>query len=1812
MASCKKSNQQPIDNVASFRNYVQSYGPLSLSKQDEIYIDLKAQGFPEIDDSEIQKFFSIKPALKANYYIKDKHIIVIDPIDGLASDTHYKVSFDIKKFLNLPELENEKLEFETAVRPQFAKLVFMDYFYDKDKWVLDVKLQLNDKESLDNLRKFTEVKSKGEKLDFNIIMNDPQQPVIRIYDVNTQNTNDEINVSFDAQKIGAKKSTDYAFNIPQQKTLELLETKENVNNKSISFIFNKPLSTNQNLDGFITVQNVKKPKYLITTNSLVVFYNQSVEEQTITVGKGIKAQDGDKLKSELDFLIGQSVINPNVYNVGLGHIIPTVDEIIYPFEAIGLKKVRIEIFQIHSDNLRQFYQRNTLQSAYQLEYLGEVVHEEVLDLSSLSSAFDPFEKKRYYFNFANFAKNDPNSVYEIRIGFLPEDVLMECASSLEEPPEGSIFRSSYRGIYGYYTDFNWNDRDDPCKKAYYNNDKFISKLVVNTNIGIIAKKSNNGDLIVFANDINTTEALSGAEVNIYNKAQRELINTKTDKDGMVFLKDMEQAYLIEVKKGIRENWLNIKNNDGLSLSKFKVDGRVTKNGLDGFIYAERNIWRPGDTMFVDFIVHDPEDKLPSNHPVEITLKNPKDKKVFEYINTNNKGPFYSFAIPTSTSFLTGDYYIEAKLGTNYFGKYVKIETIKPNKFSIRNNATDIASFSEKLRNGNTNLEYEIMWLYGAPAKNKKLKVEMDVYKKRFIADGYNDYTFSDPRNKYNAPPTIMLADVSTNDEGNANVPLTTTKELNQPGLVNLVFKATAYESSGDFSTGVSKVEYSPYSHYTGMEVPKNQYNYKRVNKDQESTINLVSLDEHKKPSSNRDIKVNVYRMEHYWWYDSYNDKFDLANSSVHVSANEFEVKTDRSGKGAINLSFHTYGRYYIKACDEESGHCTGDYLYVGYPWNTEGMNRAVYEDAAQLNFESTESSYSTGETVELNVPSYFQGKALISLENGSTVVESFWTKVKRGNNKIKFTAQPDMFPTIYAHVTLLQAHEDKTTDMPIRSYGVLPINIEDDRLKLNPEIIVKDELKPKEQYEVKVKEKDGKEMYYTIAVVDEGLLNITNFKTPDPMSHFYSKPALGVRTFDMYNDVMSYYGKDINQLFSIGGDGVILDGESEKKANRFKSVVTHIGPFHLRAGAQNKHQLNLPNYIGNVRFMLVAANKEDYGSAEKNVPVKQDLMMLTTLPRTLAPGDEVDVPMTIFTMKDNMGEINYSLQAEGVKATLLQNNGRFTSVKDDEKLMNLKANIGTEEGILRFFSNAKSSKVNSSQEIEIQVENPNPIIRRSESFFLESGAKKTFDLEPIGDNDSEYSISVSSLAPVNTEELIDNLMRYPYGCLEQRTSAAYAALYHEVLGEDLLNKDYADQLVKDHLGILYRFKQSSGYSLWPGSRRYDGWLTSYVGDFLLDAKERGYGVNKGMIDEWVKDQSAIASNWNPANEKYRYSKEASVFAQAFRLYTLAKSQNPAIGEMNRLREDYTLDYNSGLLLAAAYAEVGRDDIAEKVYQSVSSSNKQTDYYYYSYGSYIRNSALRILLYHKLNKKNELAQEMKYMSDELEGKSYLSTHTATFVLRALAIINEDVGLSKEVSFNYVEDGKETNFSNQQAAVHLEGELLAKKTFSIQNIAQNGVYVQRTRRGKENLGNESISSKSIEVSTVFVDMENQVIDVKNLEKGTDFEMITTVSRNSDLGVNLKNIALRQAIPSGWEILNDRINDTGQNNSSEFDYQDIRDSKVHTFIDLSNKEQVHVRIKLKATYSGTYYQPKILAESMYSDQVYAEEAGFKCVVR
>ncbi|MBK9017497.1 MAG: hypothetical protein IPM82_27520 [Saprospiraceae bacterium] len=371
----------------------------------------------------------------------------------------------------------------------------------------------------------------------------------------------------------------------------------------------------------------------------------------------------------------------------------------------------------------------------------------------------------------------------------------------------------------------------------------------------------------------------------------------------------------------------------------------------------------------------------------------------------------------------------------------------------------------------------------------------------------------------------------------------------------------------------------------------------------------------------------------------------------------------------------------------------------------------------------------------------------------------------------------EMSPTVYAHVSLLQPHGQSKNDLPIRMYGVLAVDVEDPKTLLKPTIKMAAELKPEQEFTVEVSEENGEDMAYTIAVVDEGLLGLTNFKTPDPHGALYAREALGVKTWDLYDYVLGAYGGELERILAVGGDGEINVPTERKNANRFKPVVLHAGPFLLTSG-KKKHTFKMPNYIGSVRVMVVAANADAaYGNTEKIVPVKKPLMALATLPRVLGPGETLKLPVSIFALENKVKTVDVSLaETTGMVNISGGATKSLSFAKPGEDMVYFDLKVGEKTGIAKFKITAKGGGETATQDIEIDVRNPNPYITKVSDGMMQGGGSWSQAYKAFGTPGTNTGIlEVSAIPPLKLGERLKYLLQYPHGCIEQITSGGLPA-----------------------------------------------------------------------------------------------------------------------------------------------------------------------------------------------------------------------------------------------------------------------------------------------------------------------------------------------------------------------------------------------------------------------------------------------------
>ncbi|RYZ99736.1 MAG: hypothetical protein EOO68_12080, partial [Moraxellaceae bacterium] len=734
-------------------------------------------------------------------------------------------------------------------------------------------------------------------------------------------------------------------------------------------------------------------------------------------------------------------------------------------------------------------------------------------------------------------------------------------------------------------------------------------------------------------------------------------------------------FYLQAQKDKQTGYLRLPKNEALPVNQFDVGGEHIKAGLKGFIYGERDVWRPGDDIFLTFILQDKEERLPAGYPVTLDFFDPQGKKMFSQTNVTPVKDFYSFALKTDEKAPTGNWRAVVHVGNRFFDKIIKVEMVTPNRLKIDLSFDDPVL---SLKNMPQKLHLFSQWLHGATAKNLKADSEVKLFTKKTTFSGFDQYVFDDPSRTFeNTSQKVFEGNLD--EEGKADFDINVEANNSPPGMLTAMFNTRVFEESGNFSTALRSYDVSPYENWVGLLMPKGDGYYNSLSRDNDHEIFFQTLNEQGKAVAKRKLEVSVYEISWRWWWDEGTD--DIAayvGSSSRTPIKKETVVSDAQGRAHWLLQKNTYnwGRHLVRVCDSDSGHCAGQLVYLG--WSA--SNERDPESATQLMLSTDKEKYNVGDTATIRLPKTVQGRVLMSIENGSHIIEKRWLDLKADQREVTLPITQAMAPNAYVNMILLLPHQTRKSDAPMRLYGVVPLFVEDPATHLTPEINVPEKVRPESTFSVKVSEKSGHAMTYTLAMVDEGLLGLTGFKAPDPHSSFYRREALGVATWDMFDSVVGAYGASLERILAIGGSDAAQEAERKRRERRFPPIVKFLGAFTVAAGETKTHDITLPPYMGSVRVMVVAGDTEKtpaYGKVEKTVAVTQPLVLYATLPRVLGPGEEVLLPVNVFVSETSIKKVDISVEANEI-FTLVDSKAELNFTKPGDAITSLRLKVNEE------------------------------------------------------------------------------------------------------------------------------------------------------------------------------------------------------------------------------------------------------------------------------------------------------------------------------------------------------------------------------------------------------------------------------------------------------------------------------------------------------------------------------------------------------
>lgn len=1831
--SCKeKKVAEEIVPSSEFATYVNAYTGGLISQESSIGVQL-TQDLPVVElNTELKNNpFSFTPSLKGKAFWVSNNKIEFVPEEGaLKPGTLYKASFKLGDFVKV-DSKLSKFDFTFRVlETNFS--ISLDAINvsssHPDHVTVSGSLQFSDAVKTEKVEKMITAQL-GNMKSFSIITKPTNDPLIYTFSINNiEKTNEErdMKVCISGDVLNIDKEVCKHITIPAKDDFKYVSASKITEPEiGIQVVFSSPLSTTQNLDGLIQIRGVTSPVFQIEDNKVNIFYESARNEISLDIHEGIKSATGVSLKEKASVSFSKEYIKPQVEWVNnTGTIMPDSKKLVVNFKAVSLKAVDLSVVRIFENNVLSFLQVNSLEGSEELRRSGRLVYKKTLRLDS-DPTKDITSWEEYSIDLSGLINQEPGAIYRLMISFKQPYSVYPCEGEMREdrlspneapltlmaPESDELDDSAWDIPYGYYYMegedydwrlYDWEESGNPCHPSYYmGSDKKISCNVMASNLGVTVKQNSTNKIWVSVSSILDTSPIPSADVVAYNYQLQVIGSGKTDFNGFVDFQCKGVPFAVVASHGKHKTYIKLMEGSELSVSRFDVGGKDIPKGLKGFVYGERGVWRPGDTLHVSFMLEDMQKRIPNNHPVSFELYNPRGQFYTKLIATNGMNGLYTFQVPTAQDDPTGTWNGYVKVGGASFHKSFRIETVKPNRLKIN---LEIPDNVLNAGDGEARAKLSSSWLTGAIASGLKAKTEMTLSRSAVPFKNYSQYIFNNPATDFTTQK-IDVFDGTLDANGDAQLRMKLPEAKNAPGMLQASVTTRVFEPGGDASINTVFVPFSPFTSYVGINLnqPKSRY----IETDKKHVFDIVTLDHTGKPVDRSNLEYKIYRISWSWWWERRSESFSsyINNSSITPEASGTVSTKNGKGEFSFQVDYPKWGRYLVYVKDEESGHATGGTVYIDWPEWRGRSDKTDPSGVTMLSFSVDKESYEVGETVTAIIPATSGGRALITLENGSQVINRTWLDMKqKEDTKYQFQVTPEMAPNIYLHIMLLQPHEQTLNDLPIRMYGVVPVFVTNKATVLEPRIKMPDVLRPEEQFSVIVDEKDGKPMTYTLAIVDDGLLDLTNFQTPNPWSEFYAREALGIRTWDMFDDVIGAYAGSYSSLFSVGGDEALK--QDDAKANRFRPVVKFLGPFTLEKGRKNTHHIKLPMYVGSVRTMVIAGQDGAYGRAEKTTPVRSPLMILSTLPRVLSIGEEIVLPVNVFAMEKDVKNVSVNIQTTSNVQLTDGNKKSITFAKTGDQLVYFRLKSGDITGIAKIDITATSGSHSTKESIEIDVRNPNPVVTLNESKLMAANEKIELPYE-LGNASKEnwIKLDISRIPSVDISRRLDYLSSYYHYCSEQITSRALPLLFvpqfKEVGG---VEKESINKSIREAIKSLYsRQNSNGGFIYWPGYNTANDWVSSYAGMFLVLAQEKGFDVNSSVLNKWKSYQRGVARNWTPVVDRvnYKWRAEQYELQQAYRLYTLALVGAPELGAMNRLKEQKDLFIQARWRLAAAYALVGQMEAANSLIFNVATTIQDYPSNNEVYGSSLRDESMILEALVLMGRDKEAFEQARHISRKLNNQSYFSTQSTAYALVAMGRLSEK--LSGTFEFEWKLNGGKVNDIKSARSVYqtdIPTNPLSGKV-EIKNKGEGVIYanlVSRTRLLKDNL---PAIANNLKVEVKYTDMAGKSMDITNLKQGTDFMAIVTVS-NVNATQDYTDIALTHMIPSGWEIYNERmiVDDSSdlvkETEAVNYTYRDIRDDMVLTYFDLAKMKSKVFPIRLQATYAGKFTLPAIQCEAMY----------------
>ena len=895
----------------------------------------------------------------------------------------------------------------------------------------------------------------------------------------------------------------------------------------------QPLKS-ENLKSFIHIEPeidftlVQETDYLSIQSSAL----EPKESYTLTIDAGVRGVNGGKLKSDYSTYISFAELEPELkFNSSDGMFISAKGNKVVELTVTAIPIIRIRISKI--------YENNILSSVYGYYYPGSMNYYDYYDgyYYEESTNYYGHTKGDVIYDEVVETSSLPGAKYNRKLRLDIEDML-----------------ASYDGIYHLHI------------SSENNRWRSISKFISVSDIGIIAKHGDHS-VHVFCNSLDNTDALEGAEVRVFGKNNQMMVKGTTNKDGTVKLDlphgDIDGFFpgMITVKTGSDFNFLPL-GKTKINTSQFDVGGKtLNASGLDCFLYPERDLYRPGEEINMVGIVRDHQFQTINNVPVKVIIRLPSGVIFKELRKTLNEQGSFELTEEIPKSSQTGVYRVEVSTMNDVLlsTEQIMVEEFIPDRIKVSTSLNQ----KEYIPTEEIVLSVDAVNFFGPPARERNVEAEIQFDRVAFSPPNYRDFNFDLEGLRGSIAKSVY--ELKTDDDGHAEIRHSISGTYQNRGKMKVKIFTTVFDENGRTVSKTNEADLFTQKYFAGL---KTSGYYVTVNRPIESEI--VVLDQNGNPQT-KDVEIKVIRHEYrtvleesgrYYNYRSQHYPVTVVNKKLLIKGkNKYTFRPTESGKHTIMIRVD--GQLYYVEKD----------FYVYHSSYAHSSSFEVNKEGS-IDITANKESYNSGETAKLLFKAPFDGKMLVTLEQND-VLQSYYVQVRNHAAEIQVSLKDEHLPNVYVSATLFKAHQ--MTDMPLTvAHGYHSLSVTKPDRELNVQIKAVEKSRSDRRQKIKVKTTPN--AFVSIAVVDEGILQITGFQTPNPYDAFYGKRALEVNSFDLY----PYLFKEIAYFSSTAGDGMF---ESKKmlnpvNSNRVKLVSKWTGLVKADKNGNVDFTIDIPQFSG--------------------------------------------------------------------------------------------------------------------------------------------------------------------------------------------------------------------------------------------------------------------------------------------------------------------------------------------------------------------------------------------------------------------------------------------------------------------------------------------------------------------------------------------------------------------------------------------------------------------------------------------------------